>query len=79
MGKPLTIQEDDEEKIDELKKKLGARTKIEVVRAGLDLLEKEILRENRVKRWKHAAQIVSEESYRVTREFQKHSRLKRNK
>jgi len=38
MGKPLMLQEADAERIESLKKRLRARTKIEVVRSALDLL-----------------------------------------
>jgi Arc/MetJ-type ribon-helix-helix transcriptional regulator len=71
------IQEADEQKIDELKEKLGAKTKIEVVRAGLKLLEQEADRRLRIERWKRAARIVADSSAEVNHEFQAHSRLKR--
>ena len=38
MGKPLMLQEADAERIETRKKRLGARTKIDVVRSALDLL-----------------------------------------
>jgi len=41
MGKPLMIQEADDERIESLKKRLGLESKIGVVRAGIDLLENE--------------------------------------
>ena len=77
MGKPLMIQIDDEKMIDQLKEKMGAKTKIEVVRAGLSLLNKEILRKERAKKWKEVAAIVAESSKEVMLEFQTHSRIKR--
>ena len=76
MGKPLMIQLEDEERIDHLKEKLGARTKVEVVRAGLQLLEKETERRDRINQWKKAVGIVSGTSAAVNRDFQRHSRLK---
>ncbi len=48
MGKPLMLQEADAERIESLKKRLGARTKIEVVRSALDLLERDAERARRV-------------------------------
>ena len=36
MGKPLTIQEYDDAQIRKLQKKLGIKTKIDVVRRGLE-------------------------------------------
>lgn len=77
MGKPLMIQEADEKKIEQLKEVLGAKTKIEVVRAGLILLERQTERNLRVERWRRAAKLVSETSAEVKREFQAHSRIKR--
>lgn len=77
MGKPLMIQLEDEQRIENLKEKMGARTKVEVVRAGLRLLEQETERRARVNRWRKAAALVSEESQYVNREFQRHSRLRR--
>jgi hypothetical protein len=77
MGKPLMLQEADAERIETLKKRLGARTKIEVVRSALDLLERSAERTDRVARWRKAAKLVAPESRRVSREFQRHSRLRR--
>lgn len=70
MGKPLTIQLEDDEKIELLKKKMGVKTKIDVVRAALDLLEMQVAREERVKRWRSAAKIVGATGLDVLQEFQ---------
>jgi len=78
MGKPLMIQQEDDERIENLKEKLGARTKVDVVRAGLDLLEAEAERTARVERWQRSVRLVSETSTTVNREFRKYSRLKRS-
>ena len=51
MGKPLMLQEADADRIETLKKRLGARTKIQVVRSALDLLERDAERAERVARW----------------------------
>jgi hypothetical protein len=77
MGKPLMLQESDAERIEDLKKRLGARTKIQVVRSALDLLERSAERGERVARWRRAARVVARESRHVLREFQSHSRLPR--
>ena len=77
MGKPLMLQEADADRIETLKKRLGARTKIQVVRSALDLLERDAERADRVARWRKAVKLVTPESQRVTREFQRHSRLRR--
>ena len=77
MGKPLMLQEADAERIETLKKRLGARTKIDVVRSALDLLEQDAEKTERVVRWRKAAKLVAAESRKVSREFQRHSRLRR--
>ena len=76
MGKVLMIQKNDEHRIEVLKKDFGIQTKIDVVRAGLTLLEKEAARIKKIKRWKKAAKLVAENSYSINKEFQPHSRLK---
>ena len=77
MGRPLMLQDADADRIETLKKRLGARTKIEVVRSALDLLERDAERTERVVRWQRAVRLAAPESRRVSREFQRHSRLKR--
>lgn len=77
MGKPLMLQEADAERIEALKQRMGARTKIEVVRSALDLLERSTERGERVRRWERAVKLVAGESRAVQREFHRHSRLKR--
>jgi hypothetical protein len=77
MGKPLMLQEADATRIETLKKRLGARTKIQVVRSALDLLERDAERVERVARWRKAVNLVAPESKKVMREFQRHSRLRR--
>lgn len=76
MGIPLMIQEEDNQRIEHLKKDLGIHKKIDVIRAALLLLEKEAERIKRIKRWKRAAQLVAASSYEVNKEFQPHSRIK---
>ena len=77
MGKPLMLRESDADRIETLKKRLGARTKIQVVRSALDLLERDAERAERMARWRKAVKLVQPESRRVLREFQRHSRLRR--
>jgi len=77
MGKPLMLQEADAQRIETLKKRLGAPTKIAVVRSALDLLERDAERTERVARWRKAARMVAGESRRVSRDFQGHSRIGR--
>lgn len=76
MGIPLMIQEADNLRIEHLKKDFGIHKKIDVIRAGLDLLEKEAEHIKRVARWKRAAKLVAQNSQVVNKEFQTHSRIK---
>ena len=78
MGKPLMIQEDDERRIENLKRRLGIQRKVDVLRAGNELLEKEAERRERILRWKRAAALVTASSREVNAEFRKHSRLRRS-
>jgi len=77
MGKPLMIQEEDEDRIERLKRRLGIQRKVDVLRAGIALLEKEADRRERIRRWKRAVAMVVKSSREVSNDFQKHSRLKR--
>jgi hypothetical protein len=77
MGKPLMIQEEDDRRIESLKRRLGIQSKVDVLRAGMDLLEREVARRERMRRWKRAATVVAPSSREVNTEFQGHSRLKR--
>ena len=77
MGKLLMLQEADNARIESLKKRLRARTKIEVVRSALDLLERDAERAERVTKWRRAAGLVTRESRAALRDFRRHSRLRR--
>ena len=77
MGRPLMIQEEDERRIEALKRRLGIQRKVDVLRAGIGLLEKEAERRERIRRWKRSAALVAGNSREVNAEFQTHSRLKR--
>ena len=76
MGKPLMIREEDDRRLEGLKKATGTATKVQVLRDALDLLEKNLERQRRIRRWKRAAALVADESCKVNREFQSLSRLK---
>lgn len=76
MGIPLMIQENDNRRIETLKKDFGIHKKIDVIRAGLSLLEEEAARIKKIKRWKQAARLVSKNSAEINKEFQAHSRIK---
>jgi hypothetical protein len=77
MGKPLMIQQHDNDKIEELKEKLGMKTKIEVLRSALILLEEKLLKEARIKRWKKASHIVGNSSMEVLKKFQTKKRFEK--
>ena len=78
MSKLITIQDKDRERIEKLMKELHINKQIDIVRAGLDLLEKEAERSKQINRWKQAASAVAKNSKSVNKEFQKHSRLKKS-
>lgn len=78
MGKLLMIQEEDERRIDSLKRRLKIARKVDIVRAGIDLLEKEADRRERIVRWKRAAALAARTSQEVNAEFRPYSRLKRS-
>lgn len=77
MGRPLMLQEADAERIESLKKRIHARTKIDVVRSALDLLERDAERSDRVARWRKAVKLVAGESRAVQRDFRRYTRLGR--
>ena len=77
MGKPLMLRDEDDARIELLKQRMGARTKVEVVRSALDLLEGEVERTRRIDRWRRAVERVGKGSREALRDFQRHSRLRR--
>ena len=78
VGKPLMIQEHDDRRIEALKRRLGIGTKVDVVRAGLELLEGEADRQARVARWRRAVRLARATSRSVNAEFRRYSRLARS-
>ena len=78
MGKLLMIQEEDERRIETLKRRLKIARKVDIVRAGIALLEKEADRRERVLRWKRAAALAAKTSGEVNADFRPYSRLKRS-
>jgi hypothetical protein len=77
MGRPLMIREEDERRIEMLKRRLKIAHKVDVFRAGIELLEKEADRREKILRWKRAAALAASTSQDVNAAFQSHSRLKR--
>ncbi len=78
MGKLLMIQEDDDRRIDTLKRRLKISRKVDIVRAAIALLEKEADRKERILRWKRAAALAAKTSQQVNADFRPYSRLKRS-
>ncbi len=78
MGKPLMIQEEDDRRIEALKRRLKISRKVDVFRAAIELLEREANRRERVQRWIRAASLVAGTSREVNAEFRSFSRLKRS-
>ena len=77
MGKPLMLRDEDDKRIEHLKRRIHAKSKVDVVRLGLDLIERDADRRERIARWRHAAELVRDNSLDVARDFQRHSRFAR--
>ena len=75
MGVPLMLQEADAKRIEALKKRLGAATKVEVVRTALGLLERDAERTARAARWARAVKLAAPTSRDAIAAFRRHSRL----
>lgn len=76
MGKPLNIQPEDDQKLLELKKKTGAKSKVAVLRTALTLLEKDVQKQERIQRWEAGAKIVAENSLETLSDFSSTTRFK---
>ncbi len=72
------LREEDDRRLERLKTRLKAPSKVAVVRSALDLLEARAERAERVARWRRAARLAAASSAEVLREFQRHSRLRRH-
>jgi len=77
MGKPLMLQEADAERISELQRRTGAKTKIAVVRRALMLLERRVERADREKRWVRAVRLTGTDARPVDTEIQPVPALRR--
>jgi hypothetical protein len=75
MGKPLMITLEDDIRLLSLREKTGAKSKMEVIRNALTLLEQQISREERVSRWKKSAKIVAESSAAALNDFKTKKRF----
>jgi hypothetical protein len=68
MGKPLMLRDEDDRRIVRLKARLRAPSKVDVVRSGLDLLEREADRRDRIARWRRATALARESSLEFLRD-----------
>ena len=73
MGKPFTIQEQDDAKLEDLKNYFCAPSKVAVLRMALELLEKEKDRQEKAKQWAIASMLVKKSSGKVNAEFRRHA------
>jgi Arc/MetJ-type ribon-helix-helix transcriptional regulator len=71
------LRDEDDKRIEHLKRRLRAKSKVDVVRRGLELLERDTDRQERIARWKHAALLVRDRDPEVARDFQLNSRFAR--
>lgn len=78
VGKPLMLREDDDQRIERLKRRIGAPSKVDVVRSGLALLEAQADRAEKIERWRRAARLAAASSAEVNREFRPLSLLHRD-
>lgn len=76
MGKPLMIQMEDELQILRLKEKMGAKTKIDVVRKALNILEDQLRHQEKAERWIRSAKVVKDSGLEVLKEFETKNRFK---
>ena len=71
MGKPLMLRVEDDRRIERLKRRLRSRTKVDVVRTALDLLEAEADRREKIARWHRAAELARKSSMEFLRETER--------
>ncbi len=76
MGKPLNIKPEDDHKLLDLKKRTGAKSKVAVLRTALTLLEQDVQRQERIKRWEAGAKIVAQNSLETLSDFSSTTRFK---
>ncbi len=70
------LQEPDAERITSLQRRIGAKSKVDVVRQALSLLERRLARADRERRWARAVSLAATESRRVNAEFRSGSLLR---
>ena len=78
MGKPMMIQEEDDKRIERLKKKLNSKTKVDVLRSALSLLENHFMEMEREELLTKAVKAVIEDQSADDFEFQKNKKIAEN-
>ena len=78
MGKPMMIQEEDDKRIERLKKKLNSKTKVDVLRSALSLLENHFMELEREELLTKAVKAVIEDQSADDFEFQKNKKIAEN-
>ena len=63
------LRDEDDRRIERLKTRLGAPSKVDVVRSALTLLEARADRDERIARWRKLVPLIVESSAAVNREF----------
>lgn len=69
MSSLLKLKDEDLVRIENVKSKLKLDTKVSVLRYALELVEKEIDRSEKIKKWERVAKRASKNSMRVNKEF----------
>ncbi len=69
MSSLLKLKDEDVLRIEKAKSKLNLDSKVGVLRYALELLEKEIERKEKVKKWQEVAKKASKNSMKVNKEF----------
>ncbi len=75
MGVPITIKEEDDEKLLRLKEQTKSKSKVDVIRKALSLLELDLAKKERIKRWRQAASIIGDSSLEVLEDFKTKNRF----
>lgn len=75
MGKPITIKPEDDLRLINLKKQTGAKSKVDVIRTALSLLERKLKKQERIKMWKKSARLVADSSMESLKDFQTKKRF----
>lgn len=67
------LRDEDDKRIEHLKRRIHAKSKVDVVRLGLDLIERDADRRERVARWRRAVLLVGDSSREAMLDFQPHA------